>query len=97
MFSLNHVFHNVLNDNLCESSVHFNIPVYIVHGKYDYQVSYVLAHEYFDKIEAPAKTFFSFENSAHSPNLEEPEKFLQIMHHITLMNPRIIRNLSPMN
>jgi len=86
MFSLENVWDNVAKDNLNESSVNFKIPIYIIHGKYDYQVSQTLAREYFDKIEAPDKTFFTFENSAHSPNVEEPEKFVSIVHQITSKN-----------
>jgi pimeloyl-ACP methyl ester carboxylesterase len=82
MFSLEHLWDYVVSDNLLESSISFQVPVYIIHGKYDYQVSYTLAREYFEIIEAPDKLFFSFENSAHSPNAEEPEKFVQIIHQI---------------
>lgn len=72
----------VVGDNLFESSTTFQIPVYIAHGKYDYQVSYTLAREWLDKIEAPEKAFFTFEKSAHSPIIEEPEKFVQIIREI---------------
>ena len=83
LFSLRHVFFRyVTHDNMFESSTTFHVPVYITHGKYDYQVSYALAREYFDKIEAPEKAFFTFENSAHSPNAEEPEKFVQTVREI---------------
>ena len=81
LFSLQ-LFDNVKNDNLFESSASFDVPVYIMHGKHDYVTSYELVHEYSDAIEAPAKAFFTFKNSAHSPNLEEPEKFVQIVHEI---------------
>ncbi len=82
MFSLNNVFHKVIEDNLFESSTRFYVPVFIIQGKYDYQVSYQLAKEYLDLIDAPQKTFFTFEESAHSPNLEEPERFVEIMKEI---------------
>ena len=78
LFSLTHVWDYVENDNLNETSTNFHIPIYIIHGKYDYQVSHTLALEYFDNIEAPKKAFYTFENSAHSPNAEEPEKFVGI-------------------
>ena len=87
LFSLNSLFGFVLDDNLFESSVSFDIPVYIAHGKYDYQVSYALAREYFDTIDAPAKDFITFENAAHSPNMEEPEKFVQFVRNIAETNP----------
>ena len=83
-FSLLHLWEYVLSENLFESSITFEVPVYIIHGKYDYQVSYTLAYEYYEIIEAPDKSFFSFENSAHSPNAEEPEKFVQIVRDIAL-------------
>lgn len=63
------------NDNLLESVPELKIPVYGLHGKYDYQVSYQLAKEYFNKVKAPNKNFYTFENSAHSPNYEENEAF----------------------
>ena len=84
LFSITHLWNNVVGDYLFESSNTFQVPVYITHGKYDYQVSYALAREYFDKIEAPEKAFFTFENSAHSPNMEETEKFVQIVREVGL-------------
>ena len=84
LFSLRHLWDDVITDNLFESSTVFQVPIYVTHGKYDYQVSYTLAREYFDKIEAPKKSFFTFENSAHSPNVEEGEKFVQIIREIAL-------------
>ena len=86
LFSLTHLWDYVKESNLFESSIAFQIPVYITHGKYDYQVSYTLALEYFDLIEAPDKAFFTFENSAHSPIIEEPEKFVQIIRNIARQN-----------
>lgn len=86
-FSMVHLFPSVLNDNLFISSAKFEIPFYIVQGNYDYMVSQVLAEKYLDVIDAPKKEFFSFANSAHSPNMEEPERFIEIFHKIVLENP----------
>jgi len=55
------------------------IPVYFLHGKYDYTVSYTEAKSYFDKLTAPTKGFYTFEQSAHSPMFEEPDKMQQIL------------------
>ena len=76
------LFDYAMNDNLFESSASFDIPVYFAHGKYDYVTSYVLAHEYVNRIKAPAKGFFTFANSAHAPFIEEPQKFVQIVREI---------------
>jgi Predicted hydrolases or acyltransferases (alpha/beta hydrolase superfamily) len=86
MFSLKTLWNDVIEDNLFESSVTFQVPVYITHGKYDYQVSHTLASEWFEKIEAPQKAFYTFEKSAHGTIMEEPEKFVQIIRNIALKN-----------
>jgi pimeloyl-ACP methyl ester carboxylesterase len=82
LFSSEHLWSYVTSSNLFESSVSFELPVYIIHGKHDYQVSYALAQKYLETIEAPDKAFFSFENSAHCPNVEELEKFVQTVRDI---------------
>ncbi|NLD24490.1 MAG: alpha/beta hydrolase [Bacteroidales bacterium] len=69
-----------------ESSINYKVPIYIIHGKYDYQVSQTLARKYFDKIKAPDKAFYTFENSAHSPNAEEPERFVSVVRQIDSKN-----------
>jgi pimeloyl-ACP methyl ester carboxylesterase len=56
-----------------------DLPVYFFHGKYDYTVSYPLAKAYFNELRAPMKGFYTFENSAHSPMFEEPERMKQIL------------------
>ena len=55
------------------------IPVYFFEGIYDYTCSYTLAKDYFEKLKAPIKGFYTFEQSAHSPLFEEPEKMLKIL------------------
>jgi pimeloyl-ACP methyl ester carboxylesterase len=56
-----------------------DLPVYLFHGIHDYTVSYTLAKNYFDKLQAPTKKFYTFEHSAHSPMFEESEKMLKIL------------------
>jgi pimeloyl-ACP methyl ester carboxylesterase len=55
------------------------IPVYFFGGIYDYTCSYTLARDYFDKLQAPMKGFYTFEQSAHSPLFEEPGKVSRIL------------------
>ena len=55
-----------------------NIPVYFFHGIYDYTVSYPLAKKYFEALHAPMKGFYTFEQSAHSPMFEEPQRVKEI-------------------
>jgi pimeloyl-ACP methyl ester carboxylesterase len=56
-----------------------DIPVYFMSGIYDYTVSYALAKDYFEKLQAPMKGFYTFQHSAHSPLFEEPENMAQIL------------------
>lgn len=65
--------------NLIETIPELDVPVYIFHGVHDMQVSYELSRQYFDVLKAPEKYFYQFDNSAHSPFIEEPEKFIEIL------------------
>jgi pimeloyl-ACP methyl ester carboxylesterase len=70
---------DILKTDLTNRVQELKIPVYFFEGIYDYTVSYTLAREYFEKLKAPMKGFYTFENSAHSPMFEEPEKMQQIL------------------
>ena len=65
--------------DLTQQVTELEIPVYFLHGVYDYTCAYPLAKDYFETLEAPVKGFYTFENSAHSPMFEEPEKVLKIL------------------
>lgn len=51
------------------------VPVFLMEGRYDHQVSSKLAAEYFQRLKAPYKELIRFEKSGHSPPFEEPVKF----------------------
>jgi pimeloyl-ACP methyl ester carboxylesterase len=65
--------------DLSQQLPELHIPVYFFHGIYDYTCSYTEAKAYFEKLEAPVKGFYTFEQSAHSPLFEEPEKMQKIL------------------
>jgi len=73
------LWETILATDLTVQVPELDIPVYFFHGIYDYTVSYVLAKEYFEKLKAPVKGFYTFEKSAHSPVFEEPGKSVQII------------------
>lgn len=79
LFSLNCLWDEVLQIDLGTRAPRLEVPVYIFHGKYDYQVSYVLAKAYLEKLEAPVKGFYTFDESAHSPCFEEAGKACRIL------------------
>jgi pimeloyl-ACP methyl ester carboxylesterase len=70
---------NMLATDLTKQVTELNLPVYFFHGIHDYTVSYILAKDYFGKLKAPMKGFYTFEQSAHSPLFEEPEKMWYII------------------
>lgn len=49
------------------------IPVYLLLGHHDYNCCYELAEKWFEQLKAPDKKLIWFEQSAHSPQWEEPE------------------------
>jgi pimeloyl-ACP methyl ester carboxylesterase len=86
-FSMIHLWPIIFKDTLFESSIKFEIPFYIMQGNFDYQVSQVLAKQYLETIDAPKKAYFAFADSAHSPNMEEPEKFIAVFKKIAADSP----------
>jgi pimeloyl-ACP methyl ester carboxylesterase len=69
----------ILATDLSRQVPELKIPVYFFHGIYDYTVSYNLAKDYFEKLKAPIKGFYTFEQSAHSPIFEEPDRIKKIV------------------
>ena len=68
-----------ITTDLSKEVTTFDIPIYFFSGIYDYTVNYTLAKDYFGKINAPVKGFYTFDQSAHSPIFEEPEKVQKIL------------------
>jgi pimeloyl-ACP methyl ester carboxylesterase len=75
IYSLKQLWADVVAINLFDEIKKVKVPIYIFQGLHDYQVSYTLAKEFIDGLDAPKKRFFLFKNSAHSPHIEENDKF----------------------
>jgi len=73
------LWETMLATDLTQQVTELTIPVYFFHGIYDYTCAYPLARAYFEKLNTPLKGFYTFDNSAHSPIFEEPEKVLKIL------------------
>lgn len=52
-----------------------DVPVAVTQGRHDYNTPSALAKKWFDELEAPYKKWVWFEDSAHSPDQEEPDKW----------------------
>lgn len=84
LFSLEKLWPEMSNKNLFNDIDSMQIPVYIFQGKYDMQTPYSIAKSFYNHLKAPQKAFFTFENSAHSPNMEEIDKFNSIVRELAL-------------
>jgi pimeloyl-ACP methyl ester carboxylesterase len=65
--------------NLFESLPAIKCPVYFFAGEKDYQTNYSITREYFDKVSAPKKDLFLFENSSHGLPETDPGLFQDII------------------
>ena len=73
-----------LIDELLETDIpdkvpKLEIPVYFFSGKYDLTVNHDLSMAYLTKLQAPIKGFYTFNESAHSPLYEEPQKVKEVL------------------
>ena len=78
-YSSKYILPLLYEENLMREYKKFKMPIYFFHGIYDNMVSYELANDYYERIEAPKKEFFSFYMSEHSPQYEEPKKFMNTL------------------
>ncbi|MBU4527111.1 MAG: alpha/beta hydrolase [Desulfomicrobium sp.] len=69
----------LLHDDLGARLNEFDIPIYFFIGRHDLTANPELTRAYFDAIEAPVKGLYVFENSAHSPLFEEPQRARDIL------------------
>jgi pimeloyl-ACP methyl ester carboxylesterase len=70
---------DMISTDLAKQLTEFTVPVYLFEGTYDYTCNYSLAKSYFEVLKAPIKGFYTFDQSAHSPMFEEPEKMDRII------------------
>lgn len=79
LLSGSRLWNTQLSTDLSKKVIRLELPVYFLHGVYDYTVSYPLAKAYFEILEAPLKGFYTFKQSAHTPFFEEPDKVRKIL------------------
>lgn len=74
-FSNQYMKYNVLDSSIYFKIKEYQIPVYFFVGKSDYTTPCELIEKYYNRIKATQKKMIYFDNSAHFPFFEEPEKF----------------------
>ncbi len=77
--SLDQAWSDLDEIDFIKTASHLDLPVFFFSGRHDYNTPFELVVEYFETLEAPHKEFVWFENSAHSPNLEEPDRYQEIL------------------
>jgi len=63
------------------------VPVVMVQGRLDQVAPAGAAERYYDALVAPSKQLVWFENSAHTPHLEEPKKFRALLEQVRAGEP----------
>jgi esterase/lipase len=79
VYSVSKLYKYLENIDYRKNNVEFIVPMYFCIGKNDYVTPFALVEEYYNLIKAPKKNLFWFEKSAHDPQLEEQDKFYDIM------------------
>lgn len=75
LFSIQHLAPSVTKANLFRDIDSLQLPVYFFQGRNDYHTPYILVEAFYKQLKAPKKELIPFEHSAHSPHVEEKEKF----------------------
>ena len=65
--------------DLVRSLPHLDVPVVMAQGRQDQVAPGEAAQRFADSLEAPTKQLVWFEHSAHTPHLEEPAKFRDLL------------------
>ena len=65
--------------DLTRSLPRLDVPVVMVQGRHDEVAPGGPAQQYASSLQAPGKQLIWFENSAHTPHLDEPAKFRDVL------------------
>lgn len=75
--TFNHVYPQLYNIDLRKEYTNIDVPVYFFLGRHDINAPTFLVEEYFELLEAPRKEIIWFENSGHSPWINESDRFIE--------------------
>jgi pimeloyl-ACP methyl ester carboxylesterase len=83
-FSSQHMVYNAIKGTIFQNIHSIDVPVYFFTGRHDYTTPFELIELFYEQLIAPRKMLVWFDNSAHFPFYEEPERFAQKMVSIVL-------------
>lgn len=79
MNTFNTVYPQLQDMDFRDDATHFDLPVYIILGRHDMNNPPHIPEDYFNRVDAPSKQLFFFEDSGHGMIWEEAGLFHQIM------------------
>ena len=79
MNSLDQAWGDLEDINFIETVRRVEVPVFVFAGRHDYNTPFELVEILYEGLSAPHKELVWFENSAHSPNLEEPGRYQEVL------------------
>ena len=74
-FSIPLMADELMSFNLVKDVPRLAVPVFLFLGRHDHTAPTQLSEEFYASLQAPRKEVIWFEESAHTPDLDEPEKF----------------------
>ncbi|MBV4449255.1 alpha/beta hydrolase [Clostridium tyrobutyricum] len=71
--------------NIKSESAEYKVPIYYILGKNDWQTPYVIAEEYFKKINAPHKRLYLIPGAGHMTMVDKPNLFFNALADISII------------
>jgi pimeloyl-ACP methyl ester carboxylesterase len=78
-YSLRSLWPQFMELNFYDANTDFDVPVFFLQGRYDFNTVSELVESYYQKINAPDKKLIWFEKSGHHPMYEEKELYDSIL------------------
>jgi pimeloyl-ACP methyl ester carboxylesterase len=75
---------DLANTDLVRTVPRLDVPIVLAQGRHDQVAPGAAAQRFYDALTAPSKQLVWFENSAHMPHLEEPDKFRDLLMKVRL-------------
>lgn len=82
--TFNSFYPQLYNTDLRKDCAKIDVPVYFFIGRQDINAPTLLAEDYYKSLKAPEKKLIWFEHSAHSPWVNETDKFIQELLKVTV-------------
>lgn len=76
---VNHLYPQLNGLDFESEITSLEVPLFLIHGRYDYTCVQKIAYRFFQGVDAPIKEFHWLERGGHNGCYQEPERFVEIM------------------